>query len=122
MGRLTAALIDVWRRAGLSRPGYPRVMVVSSHGEVPNVLPRRRVVLVGSPPKWAVMACPCGHAHRIDLNLAHGDRARWKIDDRKQPSISPSVDVKDPGRRCHFWLRDGRIQWVASQRREAGWR
>ncbi len=69
-------------------------------------------MLVGSPAKWAVMACPCGQGHTIDLNLAHGDREQWKIDVWPQPSISPSVDIKDPSRRCHFWLRDGRVRWV----------
>lgn len=78
-------------------------------------------MIVGSPPKWAVMACPCGHNHRIDLNLAHGDRAQWYVEGRKRPSISPSVDVKDPGRRCHFWVRDGRISWVTGSSRPAAW-
>jgi hypothetical protein len=97
---------------------YRRVMVVSSHGDVPSQLPRRKIVLVGSPPKWVVMACPCGHGHRIDLNLAHGDRARWNVEGHKRPWISPSVDVKNPGRRCHFWLRDGQIHWVTKPRPE----
>lgn len=121
MGRLTAALVDAWRRGALSQPTYPRVMVVPSQGDVPTPLPRRKVVLIGSPPKWAVMACPCGHNHRIDLNLAHGDRARWTVEGRRRPSISPSVDVKNPGSRCHFWLRGGQVRWVTNPGLEAGW-
>ncbi|MGH9280046.1 MAG: DUF6527 family protein [Acidimicrobiales bacterium] len=97
---------------------YRRVMAVSGHSDVPSQLPRRKIVLVGSPPKWAVMACPCGHGHRIDLNLAHGDRARWSVESHKRPWISPSVDIKNPARRCHFWLRDGQIHWVTKPRRE----
>lgn len=112
MGRLTAAVIDAWRRARLSRPTYPRARWAPSRGDVPSPLPRRRVVVVGAPPKWVVMACPCGHGHTINLNLANEARARWRIDLSNRPSISPSVDVKDPERRCHFWLRDGRVDWA----------
>lgn len=110
---MTARLIDAWRRSPLSR--HPRLTVVkhvTNRSDLPIWLPRRQILLVGTPAKWAIMACPCGNGHIIDLNLAHPDLPQWKIDGRFDPSVAPSVDVNDPYRRCHFWVRHGRVTWI----------
>jgi hypothetical protein len=117
--RLTAALIDAWRRTPFSRrPRFVAVDYVADRNLVPEVLPRRRLIVVGSPPKWVVLSCPCGVAHVVQLNLANPVIARWSIEGHVNPSVTPSVDVRG-ARRCHFWLRAGRVHWV--QRRQAGW-
>jgi hypothetical protein len=73
----------------------------------------RRIYKLGEPGKWAVLECPCGKGHTLELNLAHLDRPRWSltVGIGRRPSLSPSVDFKG-NPRCHFWLRDGRIQWT----------
>ncbi|MGH9156350.1 MAG: DUF6527 family protein [Acidimicrobiales bacterium] len=70
------------------------------------------LVLIGSPPKWAVLSCPCGTDHKIDLNLGNVGTTRWSIRQTEPPSVHPSIDVQNSARRCHFWLRDGRVQWA----------
>jgi hypothetical protein len=113
MGVVTGRLVDCWRRTPLSR--HPRLtgyQTVPTRTDVPDPLPRRRIVLVGTPPKWAVFACPCGTGHTIELNLAHPARSRWKLADRGRPTICPSIDVRRTLRACHFWVRHGRVTWA----------
>ncbi len=113
MGRLTAQLIDSWRRSPLSRhPRFIRLQYVATRAEVPNPLPRRRVVVVGTPAKWAVMPCPCGRGHVLDINLGHTRLPRWRIDGDHYPSMHPSIDVKAPAGRCHFSIRRSRVTWM----------
>lgn len=115
---MTTGLIDWWRRSRFSRsPRLNGVLHVATRSEIPDPLPRRSVVLVGSPPKWAILKCPCGGDHDIDLNLGNPGAPRWSIQDDKRVSIRPSVDVQDPDGRCHFWLRDGRVRWVHRPRK-----
>lgn len=115
---MTPRLIDRWRRSLFSRsPRLSSVLRVPSRSEVPDPLPRRAVVLIGSPPKWAVLSCPCGAGHTIDLNLGNRGTTRWIVQRDMPPSIHPSIDVQDPVGRCHFWLRDGRVRWVQRPRK-----
>jgi len=79
--------------------------------EVPTELSRHAVYVVGSPahPKWAVFECPCADSHRLALNLAPTHYPSWRlVVDRGRPTIWPSVDVR-AGKRCHFFLRSGRV-------------
>ena len=71
----------------------------------------RCIYLVGEPtrPKWVAFDCPCGHGHRIEINV--GTRSPWSVViDPNGVTLTPSVDRKD-GRRCHFWLRHSRACW-----------
>lgn len=109
--------IDWWRRSRFSRsPRLSAVRHVSTRSEVPDPLPRRVVVIVGFPAKWAIMSCPCGTDHSIDLNLANVGGPLWSVEGAPKPNIVPSIDVQDPVGRCHFWLRDGRVRWVQRRR------
>lgn len=118
MGGLSGRAIDAWRRSRLSRsPRYGAVLRVASRAVLPEATPRRAVMLIGDPPKWVVLACPCGTGHTIDLNIAQAVAARWSIRGDVNPTISPSIDVKDPAGRCHFWLTRGRVRWVHRFRR-----
>lgn len=90
------------------------VVMVRSRTELPEILDPRRIYQVGDPGKWGVFECPCGRGHVLEVNLAHPGRARWRLHDAPAgPSLSPSVDFKGE-RRCHFWLRDGRVRWSES--------
>jgi hypothetical protein len=78
---------------------------------------RRQGVLyvVGEPknPWLAVMSCPCRCGEAIHLNLLSSTRPRWTLATNPdgRVSLSPSV-WRTAGCRSHFFVRDGRIQWV----------
>jgi hypothetical protein len=89
---------------------------VESADEIPAQLPKNAAVVVasGGPPKWISFDCPCGAGHRVLLNTDQGRRPAWSV---TQPpkgglSIAPSVDFHDGHRRCHYFVRDGRIIWA----------
>lgn len=121
MNELVAGL----RRTGINlsrrlrrnpRARVTKVLVTPGRGDLPTELNPRRVYQLGEPGKWVVLECPCGRGHLLELNLAHPGRARWTLTTTGDslgglPSLSPSVDFKAE-RRCHFWLRDGRVRWV----------
>jgi len=81
---------------------------------VPDHLPRRRAFIVTNDvgPSWIAFDCPCGRGHRIMLNLSSQRRPKWQVTDPKRLAIRPSIDSFDGGARCHFWLRDGRVEWA----------
>jgi len=103
-----------WRRRRLTRPGINRVLFYVTQAELPDELPCDALAVVGSKkhPKWAILDCPCGHGHRLTVNLSKARRPYWRLTiGESGPSLYPSVDVVT-SRRCHFWLRDGRVHWV----------
>lgn len=87
---------------------------VSSAGDVPDVLPRKTVIIVRDEgiSKWLAFDCPCTGRHRVLINLDSRRRPFWKVLDKAPLSLHPSVDDIEPGRRCHYWIIDGRIHWV----------
>lgn len=108
-------LIDWWRRRRWTKARYPRLDYFSSHSDVAELPPRRTLAVVGNPDlaKWAIFACPCGHGHSIILNLSPIRRSAWQLKVSKSgPSLYPSVDSLTDERRCHFWLRDGKVHWA----------
>jgi hypothetical protein len=97
--------------------GWRVVATVESADEVPTRLPRNGAVVVGSRerPKWVAFDCPCRSGHRILLST---DRSRWpcwSIAGHRPLTISPSVDYNDGGRRCHYFVKRGRIRWVTEE-------
>lgn len=93
--------------------------MVPSRSELPRTLPRRQLILIGKPAKWAVLACPCGRDHAINLNLGNIGTSRWTVSRDEGVTITPSIDVQDATGRCHFWLREGRVHWVQPPRSKA---
>jgi Family of unknown function (DUF6527) len=102
------------------RDRFPRrswrlVMKIDNADEVPSDLPRRGVVLVGSMnlPKWLVFDCPCRRGHRVMLNLDVHRRPTWKMVNQRPLTTSPSIDDYAIDR-CHFFIRNGKIQWATN--------
>lgn len=99
------------------RPPWRRWRVagrVDAADELPERLPCKAVILVGpqADPTWAVFECPCRQRHRVMLNLDVSRRPRWQVSNFARLTVAPSVDAITETRRCHFWVRDGRIRWV----------
>lgn len=80
---------------------------------LPATLPYRRAALVGTEQhlKWIAFECPCG-SHPIMLNLSDNSPRGWKVLRADRLTVSPSVDSRHPGGRCHFWIKKGKIIWV----------
>lgn len=113
-------LIDLWRRTVPGSPRVNRTSYVETQTRIPTRLPRRTLLLVGGThdnPKWALFECPCGTGHHIALPLRMSGRANWQVQVNAHgvPTIRPSVDDRR-GRRCHFWLRDGAVQWAPDRK------
>ena len=83
--------------------------------EVPACIPRRRAFLVATPAtqKWLVFDCPCGAGHRIMLNLDGTRKPFWRLKTsvRRKITLSPSIDYRDKNRRCHYFMKKGRVRW-----------
>lgn len=92
---------------------------VESADEVPERLPRNGAVIVGNErfPKWLAFDCPCRQGHRIMLNTDHGRRPAWRVavTPKGHLSVSPSVDFVGDRFRCHYFIREGRIEWSRSK-------
>lgn len=72
------------------------------------------VVKDGERKKWACMRCPGGCGGKVQLSLNESRRPHWtaSIDWLGRPTLHPSVrQLNACG--CHFWLRDGRVDWCA---------
>lgn len=91
------------------------VVVVDAADEIPARLPARAAVVVGSlaRPKWIAFDCPCGRGHRIMVSLDSAHRPHWTIAPKgRRLTLSPSVDAHAGGKRCHYFIRLGRVEWV----------
>lgn len=106
-----AMIVRAHRRRRPRSARFPVTRVVPELGDVPDPPHPRRVYLVGSQskPKWVAFDCPCGHGHRIEINV--GSRSPWSATVAPTGiTLTPSVDRRD-GRRCHFWMYESRIRW-----------
>lgn len=66
----------------------------------------------GELPVWVSLPCPCRCGTILRLNLMRSQFPVWRVsvDARQRLSVSPSVDATTCG--SHFWIRDGRVDWV----------
>lgn len=92
-----------------------RKLVVHSDDTLPNVLPRRDLVVARDDDgeTWCVgMVCPCGCGDTLELMLIPEARPRWTLIDggRRGPTLHPSV-WRDQRCGSHFWVRRGRVRW-----------
>lgn len=105
------------RRRGLFTGRITHVRYYAERHDLPDVPKANELAIAGSEeyPKWLILDCPFGHGHTILLPLSRSLKPHWtlRIESADRPSISLSVDRnRDQGTRCHFWLRDGKVQWV----------
>ena len=94
------------------------VAMFDAADEIPEHLPRKGAVLVGSPqhPKWLAFDCPCRTGHRIMVTLDHAHFPHWTVgNDLTRLSLSPSVDYRVPDRRCHYIIKNGSTSWVRNK-------
>jgi hypothetical protein len=101
-----------WWRKTRRRGRVDRLIELESLSELPRPL-GKSLYIIGSPPKWAILACPCGCGDRIDVNLMKSRSPRWKLTyTNNQASLDPSLWM--PQEKCgsHFWLRSNRIIWT----------
>jgi hypothetical protein len=107
--------ISFWQWIPLPWRRWRVVTRVTAGDEIPEHLPRRGMAVAGSAsiPSWIAFDCPCPNDHRLMLNLSHARRPYWQVSNLdKGVSLNPSVDAWTDGRRCHFWLKNGKIKWV----------
>jgi hypothetical protein len=88
--------------------------LVDAADEIPDQLPRRGAVLVGTldQPTWIAFDCPCMDHHRVMLNLDPRRHPAWVIGAKKPLTLSPSINEKRRNIRCHYFIRAGRVQWA----------
>lgn len=98
-----------WRRWSL-------IQEVEAADEIPEHIPEKGVVVVGTiaAPKWLAFDCPCKEPHRVMLNADARRRPHWVIKESQRLTLSPSVDERRTNKRCHYWIRRGRIRWVSA--------
>lgn len=107
--------------AVLSRIRHPRrwrlAGEVLAADEIPSRISARRAILVGdlATPKWLALDCPCETGHRLMLNLDPARHPAWKLLAGDPLSLHPSVDAHGGPRRCHFFIRNGKISWIPDQ-------
>jgi hypothetical protein len=106
-------IIDWWRRRRMTRPRLDRVRSYARRADLPANLPRHELAVLGDPvsPKWLLLECPCGNGHRLQIDLDARHAPNWRLE-RRGPDVYPSIDYRGPERRCHFWLKDGRVRWA----------
>ena len=47
------------------------------------------------------------------LNTDHARSPRWSTTVKGRLTISPSIDYRNESRgRCHYFIRNGRVDWV----------
>jgi hypothetical protein len=106
--------IDLWRRLRLTRPRINNITYVASPTDAPDDIDRHTLIVVGNEQfqKWAMLECPCGRGHRLTVSLQLSHKPSWRFTiGADGPSLFPSIDSRAL-RRCHFWLRGGRVRWL----------
>jgi len=114
-----------WRKY-LPRGPWRVVEQVNAADEVPQVIPRNGAVLVGSRerPKWLAFDCPCSTGHRVMIALDPRQWPHWTLEGAGGASgltLWPSIDCQTPARRCHFFMRRGRVFWIRERSWFHGW-
>jgi hypothetical protein len=93
------------------------VIHVEAADEIPERLPRRGAALAGpqTSPTWIAFNCPCGTSHQIMVNLDNSRMPVWDLTSERPLTLRPSIDDVTPSRRCHFFVREGKIEWARSE-------
>lgn len=103
-----------WRWLPYPRKQWRTVLGVDAADEIPDRIPGRSAVIVGSQDSatWIAFDCPCKRKHRVMLNLDPRRRPTWRLASASPLTLFPSVDDHSAGVRCHYFVREGKINWV----------
>ena len=114
MADVIKALIASWRSLPFPRRRWRVVGRVTAGDEVPDHIPDKGAVLVGSEGAvtWLAFDCPCQTRHRLMVNLDSSRFPSWKIESLNPLSLRPSIHNITPEVSCHFVLSGGRIRWI----------
>jgi hypothetical protein len=122
---IPAPVVDWWRRRRFRAARIKTIVTYDRQSELPQSISRKTIAVVGSleRPKWAALECPCGAGHRLMINLSPSHKPSWEFTNGAGgPSLRPSIDFDDGDRRCHFWLRSGKVTWCRDAQRGASGR
>ncbi|WP_368858331.1 DUF6527 family protein [Nocardia alni] len=88
--------------------------MVDAADEIPERLPLNGAVVVGTidHPTWIAFDCPCVDHHRVMLNLDVRRYPAWVMQPIKMLTLQPSIDELRQGKRCHYFICKGKVQWV----------
>jgi hypothetical protein len=105
----------------IKRPDF-RLVRMAIHPS-PDDLHEGLLVLVedGGVRKHLCFRCPGGCGEKIILQLSPKRTPHWSIraDFLGRPTVRPSIQpTNDCG--CHFWIRNGVVEWCAGGRPRAG--
>lgn len=86
--------------------------------DLPEKPRKRTVYIIGGRkhPFYAAVVCPrkgCGHVAHLGLSKQFSRDKRWRVFEGGDGAISlfPSVHVTGLECGCHYWLRNGKIEW-----------
>jgi len=90
------------------------VLTVDAADAIPDHIPSRAAVVVkrDGTPTWVAFDCPCRRGHRVMVNLDPARRPTWALQSASPLTLSPSIDDHSGARRCHFFVKQGRIRWA----------
>jgi hypothetical protein len=104
----------LWWRRLVSRFSRKRRLVVVAGDSLPDILPRRDLVLARDDGEdWCVgLYCPCGCGDKLEMIVLEGVKPRWDVlvDGKGHVSLRPSV-WRQNGCKSHFWVIGGKILW-----------
>lgn len=108
-----------WLGRGTQRHrDFARVRYYKTRSEMPAQIAVGEVFVIGdrNHPKWAILDCPCGRGHQLEVQLGDRRAGLWSIrQSRRGPTLTPSVDYRGSVNRCHFILSSGRVHWVTAR-------
>lgn len=111
--RSRARLVRFLRRSWPRHARYPALIHVQELEDVPEDPNPRQFYVVGTfaQPKWVAFDCPCGHGHRIEVNV--GRASSWSVTVYgSKATVHPSVDRDDGQWHCHFFVRASKVHWA----------
>jgi Family of unknown function (DUF6527) len=83
------------------------------------------IIFVGSAKiqKWAVIRCPCGCGHVLNVNLMRTHHPHWNLQRHEDGTMTilPSLWVKDAKCRSHFFLHRNRTVWAQGDGYDERW-
>lgn len=96
-----------WKKWGI-------ILKVASADMIPDKIPAKTAVLVvdNLVTTWIAFNCPCRRGHRVMLNIDRRRRPAWSVDQAKPLTLSPSVYDHTIDNLCHYFIKQGHVQWV----------